>query len=622
MLLDTLAWLSITLILKTMRINDALLLELVKQSTKATDEQLKNLVDQGRSSKKPLQELVLQSDIVSEKDLTRFYATHIDVPFVEIIPKNLRKDVLKLIPEHIARQYNVVLFDVDEDGSKLLAMEDPDDVQAINFLQKQLGTNIKVFIATHSNIQASLDQYRSNIASELTQVIASDAETASDAEKDLEEISEADVAEDSPIAQTVSLIIEDAIKQAASDIHVEPREDYVSVRYRIDGQLQQTNKLPKKVLLALVSRIKILANLKIDERRAPQDGRFKINVGSGQYALRVSTLPITDGEKVAMRILNESSKAQTLEELGFWGISLERLQQALTRPHGMILFTGPTGSGKSTSLFSILSRLNLPTVNISTVEDPVEYKIPGVNQVQVNPMAGMTFANGLRALLRQDPNIIMVGEIRDRETANLAVQAALTGHLVFSTLHTNNAATCLPRLLDMGIEPFLIASTVRAVVAQRLVRKLVPEAAESFKPDEATLNRVASAFGIANAADMQRLHALELQAIEGRIGILGLSESGQPDPNYNQPSTNALTIEKLWRLKGNIGSSFRGRIGIYEVLQMSPELQKLIIGDTPSEAIQAQATAEGMITMQTDGLIKALRGITTLEEVMRVTSER
>ncbi|MBI2588954.1 type II/IV secretion system protein [Candidatus Saccharibacteria bacterium] len=605
-----------------MRINDALLLELVKQSTKATDEQLKNLVDQGRSSKKPLQELVLQSDIVSEKDLTRFYATHIDVPFVEIIPKNLRKDVLKLIPEHIARQYNVVLFDVDEDGSKLLAMEDPDDVQAINFLQKQLGTNIKVFIATHSNIQASLDQYRSNIASELTQVIASDAETASDAEKDLEEISEADVAEDSPIAQTVSLIIEDAIKQAASDIHVEPREDYVSVRYRIDGQLQQTNKLPKKVLLALVSRIKILANLKIDERRAPQDGRFKINVGSGQYALRVSTLPITDGEKVAMRILNESSKAQTLEELGFWGISLERLQQALTRPHGMILFTGPTGSGKSTSLFSILSRLNLPTVNISTVEDPVEYKIPGVNQVQVNPMAGMTFANGLRALLRQDPNIIMVGEIRDRETANLAVQAALTGHLVFSTLHTNNAATCLPRLLDMGIEPFLIASTVRAVVAQRLVRKLVPEAAESFKPDEATLNRVASAFGIANAADMQRLHALELQAIEGRIGILGLSESGQPDPNYNQPSTNALTIEKLWRLKGNIGSSFRGRIGIYEVLQMSPELQKLIIGDTPSEAIQAQATAEGMITMQTDGLIKALRGITTLEEVMRVTSER
>lgn len=605
---------------KVMRINDALLFELVKASTKVNEEQLKNLVDQGRSSKKPLQELVLQSDILSEKDLTRFYAAHIDVPFVEIIPKNLRKDVLKLIPEHIARQYNVVLFDVDEDGSKLLAMEDPDDVQAINFLQKQLGTSIKIFIATHSNIQASLDQYRSNIASELTQVIASGEEASNEDEAAEEEVSEADVAEDSPIAQTVNLIIQDAIKQTASDIHIEPREDYVSVRYRVDGQLRETNKLPKKVLLALVSRIKILSNLKIDERRAPQDGRFKINVGSGQYALRVSTLPITDGEKVVMRILNESSKAQTLEELGFWGISLERLQQALTRPHGMILFTGPTGSGKSTSLFSILSLLNLPTVNISTVEDPVEYKIPGVNQVQVNPMAGMNFANGLRALLRQDPNIIMVGEIRDSETANLAVQAALTGHLVFSTLHTNNAATCLPRLLDMGIEPFLIASTVRAVVAQRLVRKLVPEGVESYKPDEATLKRIASAFGLASAVDMQRLHALELQAIEGRIGILGLSD--QPDPSHAQPSTSEQTIEKLWRLKGSIGSSFRGRIGIYEVLEMSPELQKLIVGDTPSEAIQAQATAEGMITMQTDGLIKALRGITTLEEVMRVTSER
>lgn len=602
---------------KIMRINDALLFDLVKASGKFNPEQLQNLITQQQTSKKPLQELVLENNVLSEKDLVRLYSGHIEVPFVEIIPKNLQKDVLKLIPEHIARQYNVVLFDVTEDGSKLLAMEDPDDVQAINFLQKQLGTNIKVYIATHTNIQASLDQYRENISSELTEVIASGD---TDTKENETEVSEADVAEDSPIAQTVNLIIEDAVKQSASDIHIEPREDYVSVRYRVDGQLRETNKLPKKVLMALVSRIKILSNLKIDERRAPQDGRFKVNVGSGQYALRVSTLPITDGEKVVMRILNESSKAQTLEELGFWGISLERLQQALTRPHGMILFTGPTGSGKSTSLFSILSRLNLPTVNISTVEDPVEYKIPGVNQVQVNPMAGMTFANGLRALLRQDPNIIMVGEIRDGETANLAVQAALTGHLVFSTLHTNNAATCLPRLLDMGIEPFLIASTVRAVVGQRLVRKLVTDGVESFKPDPATLKRVANAFNIESAADMQRLHSLELQAIQGGIGILGSTD--QPDSLHAEPSTSDRTIEKLWRLKGNIGSSFKGRIGIYEVLEMSPELQKLIVGDTPSEAIQNQAIKEGMITMQTDGLIKALRGVTTLEEVMRVTNER
>jgi type IV pilus assembly protein PilB len=447
-----------------MRISDALVIGLLKESRKVSDEQLHKLLEQQKTEKRPLQDLVLKNSLLPETDLTKLYAVKIDVPFVEIVPKNLRRDVLNLIPEHIARQYNAVLFDITKDGMRLLAMEDPDDVQAYSFLQKQLGSNIKVYIATRSNILAAIDQYRTNIGSELTQVIAANDSTIAVEE----EVSEADVAEDSPVAKTVNLIIEYAIKQGASDIHIEPREDYVSIRYRIDGQLRETNQLPKKIIAALVSRIKILSNLKIDERRAPQDGRFKVTFGSGQYALRVSTLPIVDGEKVVMRILNESSKASSLRELGFWGTNLDSLERALTMPNGMILFTGPTGSGKSTSLFSILSRLNLPSVNISTVEDPVEYKIPGVNQVQVNPVAGMTFVNGLRALLRQDPNIIMVGEIRDSETANLAVQAALTGHLVFSTLHTNNAATSLPRLLDMGIEPFLIASTVRAVVAQRL----------------------------------------------------------------------------------------------------------------------------------------------------------
>ncbi len=595
-----------------MRINDALVLDLLRQDKKLTEEQIKNLLDAQRSEKKPLQDLAMSTNLISEKELTQEYASRTEVPFVEIVPKNLRKDVLKLIPEHIARQYNVVLFDVREDGSKLLAMEDPDDVQALNFLQKQLGTNIRVYVATRSNILTALDQYRGNISSELTEVIATDS-SGSDAEAE-EEIKAEDLAEDSPIAQTVNLIIQDAVKQGASDIHVEPRENQVSIRYRIDGQLRETNKLPKKLMLSLVSRIKILSNLKIDERRAPQDGRFKVNIGSSQYALRVSTLPISEGEKVVMRILDESSKASTLEELGFWGISLQRLEQALTRPHGMILFTGPTGSGKSTSLFSILSRLNQPTVNISTVEDPIEYKIPGVNQVQVNPLAGMTFANGLRALLRQDPNIIMVGEIRDSETANLAVQAALTGHLVFSTLHTNNAATCLPRMLDMGIEPFLIASTVRAVVAQRLVRKLVPDAVEAYKPDEATLKRVQAAFSLPDAAAMMHVHELEKQAMKSRIGTAAAGD----------PSTTEQNIERLWRMKSNssAGSSFRGRLGIYEVLDISPEIQKMIVSGSTSETLQNQAITEGMITMQTDGLIKSLRGQTTLEEVMRVTTER
>jgi type IV pilus assembly protein PilB len=600
-----------------MRINDSFVIELLKRNRKMTDEQIKGLLEQQKTENKSLQEMALKANLLSEKELAHLYSGLIDIPFIEILPRNLNKEVLKLIPERVARQYNAVVFEVKPDGSRHLAMEDPDDVQALNFLQKQLGPDVKVYIATKSNILAALDQYRGNITNELTQVIASE-DNAKKNEED-QEVKEEDVAEDSPVAQTINLIIDFAIKQGASDIHIEPREDHVSIRYRVDGQLRETNKLPKKILLAMVSRIKILSNLKIDERRAPQDGRFKVVVGSGQYALRVSTLPIADGEKVVMRILNESSKASSLQELGFWGISLERLEQALTRPNGLVLFTGPTGSGKSTSLFSILSRLNQPTINISTVEDPIEYKIPGVNQVQVNPIAGMTFANGLRALLRQDPNIIMVGEIRDNETANLAVQAALTGHLVFSTLHTNNAATCLPRLLDMGIEPFLIASTVRAIVGQRLVRRLVPESMEAYKPDDPTIRRIETAFGIDGAAGMKKVHELELQAINGNIGQFGASGK---TAEAMEPSTTEQTINRLWRIGGTGGSSsFRGRIGIYEVLSLTSEMQKLVVSNDTTDNIQNQAVKDGMITMQTDGFIKALRGQTTLEEVMRVTSE-
>jgi type IV pilus assembly protein PilB len=599
-----------------MRISDALVIGLLKESRKVSDEQLHKLLEQQKTEKRPLQDLVLKDNLLPEIDLTKLYAAKIDVPFIEIVPKDLRREVLALIPEHIARQYSAVLFDIAKDGTRLLAMEDPDDVQAFSSLQKQLGSNIRVYIATRSNILAAIDQYRTNIGSELTKVIAA-GDTTAPVE---EEISEADVAEDSPVAKTVNLIIEYAIKQGASDIHIEPREDYVSIRYRIDGQLRETNQLPKKILAALVSRIKILSNLKIDERRVPQDGRFKVTFGSGEYALRVSTLPIADGEKVVMRILDESSKPSSLRELGFWGNNLDNLEHALTSPNGMILFTGPTGSGKSTSLFSILSRLNLPSVNISTVEDPVEYKIPGVNQVQVNPLAGMNFANGLRALLRQDPNIIMVGEIRDSETANLAIQAALTGHLVFSTLHTNNAATSLPRLLDMGIEPFLIASTVRAVVAQRLVRKLVPESTEIFQPDAATIKRIQTAFNLNGPGDMERIQKLEMQAIQsGMEGVL----SSRKVVAHGEASIKNGKVTRLWRMRGQSGAaSFRGRLGIYEVLPATPEIQKMIISGSSNEEIQQQAIKQGMITMQTDGLIKALQGQTTLEEIMRVTSER
>jgi len=603
-----------------MRISDSLVEKLLIGAKKATEAQLKELHEQEKAEKKPLQDLAVQSSLISEKDLTKLYAAEIDIPFVEINTKELKRDVLQLIPERIAKQYGVVLFGIGEDGAKLLAMEDPDDIQAVNFLQKQLGDNIKVHVATTSTIRAALDQYRGNIGNELTKVTAEDEAE----EADEEEIDEEDLAEDSPIAQTVNLLIEYAIRVSASDVHIEPRENYTSIRYRVDGVLREANKLPKKVHLALISRIKILSNLKIDERRVPQDGRFKIQVGSEVYALRVSTLPISEGEKVVMRILNESSGATTLEELGYWGISLAAINKSITQPHGMVLVTGPTGSGKSTSLFSTLSILNKPTVNISTVEDPIEYKIPGANQTQVNPKAGMTFATGLRALLRQDPNIIMVGEIRDTETAGLAIQAALTGHLVFATLHTNNAATCLPRLLDMGIEPFLIASTVRAVVGQRLVRRLCIDCREEVTPDTATLKQMAEIFGTGDSATMKHIHQLEEEALAAGIGK---TSTGKAKVNVATLSTTDSKITKLYKVHdggcetcGQVG--YKGRMGIYEVLSNTSDLQKLIVSNATSDVIQEQAIKEGMITMQVDGLVKALRGQTTIEEILRVTAEK
>ncbi len=585
-----------------MRISDAFVEKLLKKNKKVDGEQLKGLMERVKTEKKPLQEIAVSSNLLSEAELTKAFAEEIEVPFVEIDPKSLDHELMMLIPERIARQYMAVITGIGDDEIKEVAMEDPDDVQAINFLQKQIGTGIRIYIATRSNILAALDQYRGNIGSEISKV-ASEGDGDEDAAE--EEVSKEDLTEDSPIAQTVNLIIEYAIKSSASDIHIEPREKHVQVRYRIDGVLREANKLPKRTLAALVSRIKILSGLKIDERRAPQDGRFKITLNSRTFAFRVSTLPITDGEKVVMRVLDESSDPATLEQLGFWGQALRDINGAITQPHGMVLVTGPTGSGKSTTLHSVLNILNKPDVNISTVEDPVEYRLQGVNQTQVNPVAGMTFVNGLRALLRQDPNVIMVGEIRDSETAGLGVQAALTGHLVFSTLHTNNAATCLPRLLDMNIEPFLIASVVRVVVGQRLVRRLVPEDAESYAPDEKEVKEIERAFGIKSQDDWKR--------------VMDLFNEAQVA--YKAEKTSKLTF---WRPKKDLAedkTGYRGRMGIYEALTVTPNIQKMIMSNATSEEIQNEAVKDGMTTMQLDGLIKAMLGLTSLEEILRVTRE-
>lgn len=592
-----------------MRISDAIVEKLLADYGIAID-QINNLREEGIRSRRSLQSLVVQNRLMDEETLTKTYANYAGIPFITIEPATIRSEVLNKIPERIARQYNAVLFKIDKDGTMHLAMDDPDDVQAFNFIQKQIGENIKLYIATRTNILTCLENYRGDVTKELNQVI--DVQREDSGESQI--VSEADVSENSPIAQTVNLLLEYAIRSSASDVHIEPREEYVQVRYRIDGVLQEVNRLPRNVMNALISRVKILSNLKIDERRVPQDGRFKIRVGGKQYALRVSTLPVIDGEKVVMRILDESNQAVSLQDLGYWGHSLEVIMDAITEPNGMILITGPTGSGKSTSLFSILTMLNTPKVNISTVEDPVEYKIPGVNQTQTNVKAGMTFANGLRALLRQDPNIIMVGEVRDSETANLAVQAALTGHLVFSTLHTNNAATSLPRLLDMGIEPFLIASTIKAVVGQRLVRKLCLVCRKSYTPDADETQAIVKLFHLREEGNFKLIHELEAQAIKQNIG------KGVP------ASTDEKSFITLWHASPDgceecHHTGYKGRIGIYEVVGINSPIQKLIIANATSDQIQDQAVNEGMVTMQTDGLVKAMRGETTIEEVLRVTKE-
>jgi type IV pilus assembly protein PilB len=595
-----------------MRISDSILETLLGRASLATPEQITSLKEEAARSKRTLQEAVIDQRVTDDRTLVKLFAEYASIPYVELDPQQIPADILQLIPERIARQYNAVLFQVDDDGVRHLAMEDPDDVQAVNFLQKEIGLNSRIHIATRENILTALEAYRGDVNKELNEVI--DVQRADGEKSEMEVVSEQDIAEDSPIAQTVNLLLEYAIRSHASDVHIEPREDFVQIRYRVDGILKEVNRLPRNVLGALISRIKILANLKIDERRVPQDGRFKIKVGGKQYALRVSSLPIADGEKVVMRILDESNEAVSLESLGYWGKALKDLQHEMIEPNGIVLVTGPTGSGKSTSLFSMLSILNHPEVNISTIEDPVEYKIPGVNQTQTNQKAGMTFSTGLRALLRQDPNIIMIGEIRDGETANLAIQAALTGHMVFSTLHTNNAATTLPRLHDMQIEPFLIASTIRAVIGQRLVRRLHRASRQSFVPTAEEQAQIIKLFGLKPGQDFRIIHELEKQAAADGLG------------GDTPLSTNETGIISLWRADKDFHDDdaqegYKGRIGIYEVLTNSPEIKKLIMTRASSDQIQAQAIIEGMMTMQIDGLIKALRGETTIEEVLRVSRD-
>lgn len=539
---------------------------------------------------------------ISEEDLRRIEGYIVGTPFVDLKGNKIEPDILRIIPEPIARKHNIIAYEKSEKGIEI-AMLDTDDLVAIDFIKKKTGQKILPRLTDNESIKGALLQYQRSLKDEFGDIIeleSSSISTTNDADDQGPERSEADLkkmADDLPVIRIVETLLNHAVLQGASDVHIEPMENQVLVRYRIDGILEDAMKLPKDAAPSITARIKVLANLKLDEKRLPQDGRFKIETEHEKVSLRVSTLPTSFGEKTVMRLLRESASSNTLENLGFHGKGLEDFYASTKQTTGMILVTGPTGSGKSTTLYTALDILNTPYVNISTVEDPVEYQMKRINQTQVRPDIGLTFASGLRSLLRQDPDILMVGEIRDGETASLAINAALTGHLVLSTLHTNSAAGAIPRFVDMGAEPFLLVSTVEVIVAQRLLRRLCDEREEYRLPQEEidSLRKKMDVELVVNALREEN--------------IIGKEDSLETIPFYKPKKSEECD------------DGYKGRVGIYEVLRVSSSIKELIRKNASAEDIEDRAKSEGMMTMIEDGLFKAAQGLTSIEEVLRVVSE-
>ncbi len=557
--------------------------------------------EEAKKNRKKFNEVLVEKRIASEEDVAKIVGYIMGIPFVSVTGEEINKEVLKIIPEPIAREHNIFAFEKKK-NELVVAMLDPEDLQTIEFIKKKTGFQILPAITTRESVKNAIKQYQKSLQAEFEDLVSKN--TASGplniigAEKDAHMGDLESKAYDMPIVKIVDTLLTHAINEGASDIHIEPEEKDVLVRYRVDGVLKDAMVLPRAVHQGIIARIKVLSNLKLDEHRLPQDGRFKIESDDYKMAFRVSVLPIFDGEKIVMRLLNESLQGLTLEKLGFWGKAFDIVKTEIAKPHGIILVTGPTGSGKTTTLYSILEILNTSDVNINTIEDPIEYRMARVNQTQVHTKIGLTFAAGLRSLLRQDPDIIMVGEIRDEETAEMAIHAALTGHFVLSTLHTNSASATLPRLIDMKVEPFLIATTLNAIIAQRLVRKLCSECREKYRPDKETLKNLDKKF------DMEKV-----------MGAL----------NREKIST-AKKIEDIdfFRPKGCErchSEGYKGRIGIYEVLQSTDAIKTLISKGGNASEIEAEACKEGMITMLEDGFIKAAQGFTSIEEIVRVTEE-
>jgi type IV pilus assembly protein PilB len=546
------------------------------------------------------QALVHQGKI-DEDDLRKIQAYILGIPFVDLKGQKIEFEVLSLIPEPIARNHNIVAFKKTADTLEV-AMLDTDDLPAIDFVKKKVGLRIVSRLTDTESIKKTLLQYQKSLKAEFGDLIKKETSTLralseelggnAESESDLKKL-----AEDLPVVRIVETLLKHAILQNASDIHIEPQEKELVVRYRIDGLLHDAMVLPKNAETSITARIKVLSSLKLDEKRLPQDGRFKVELNGEKVAFRVSILPTYYGEKTVMRLLREGGGGFTLEHLGFHGEALERIHDSTKLATGMILATGPTGSGKSTTLYTVLDILNTPDVNISTIEDPVEYQMPRVNQTQVRPDIGFTFASGIRTLVRQDPDIIMVGEIRDGETASLAINAALTGHLVLSTLHTNSAAGAIPRLLDMKIEPFLLVSTLSIVIGQRLIRR-VADTKEKRKLTKAEMG------ALGKIVNLERM--IELLRAEKIIGPKDTWE----DINIAVPTPSPEAED-----------GYKGRVGIHEVLKMSPAIKELIMKDATSAQIEEQAKKEGMITMIEDGIFMVAQGKTTIEEVLRVVTE-
>ncbi|OGC68680.1 hypothetical protein A2415_01870 [candidate division WWE3 bacterium RIFOXYC1_FULL_39_7] len=548
---------------------------------------------------KSLESIVRERGYVGADDFAQALGEAYGIEYVNVNPHQIEPNLLDSVPLAVARKYHIVPFEL-KDNRLSLAMADPLDLQTIDFVERKTGYKVIPYIATEKNIEKVLeDQKGKELGEEISAALEELSQNTLKIEETNQEITDATI-RDAPIARIVGMVLETAVKTGASDIHLEPAEEKSRLRYRIDGILEEKRTIPKEMHDSVVARIKILAKMKIDEKRVPQDGRFKVEVGNSQTDLRVSTLPTIYGEKVVIRLLKEEGTVFTFRDLGMRGLTLKRFEEVLLKPDGMILVTGPTGSGKTVTLASGLAKLNTVRVNIVTLEDPVEIRVAGVNQVQINPQAGLTFANGLRSFLRQDPNIIMVGEVRDGETAELAVHAALTGHLVLSTLHTNSAAGALPRLLDMGVESFLLSSTLNGVLAQRLVRRVCQDCKEAMDPPDEVRDSIAEVVE---------------QVSKNKALMTKDTEVAKVVKDFTRDKFK-LTKGKGCSRCGNSG--YRGRLGIFEMLPMSDNIAHQVLENSPANLVEAAAIEEGMLTLLQDGFLRVVEGQTSLEEVMRV----